>query len=408
VLAPALLLIARFVVARVSVKDGRNLCGLLGHAVGRRAVLCLGSLYLTVGLLESVLAVTDFKLDMPPVIFSLADEAGTIQQQKGYADPELRWRFRKGERYHGTVINSLGYRDREVEPRKPEGGMRVICMGDSCTAQGKPPYSGRLHALLESDPPSDHAWEAFNMAVYGYSSIQGLRVFQKEARLLSPDVVTVYFGWNDHWIEPQTDRARMAVALPRWQALLYERLRSKRAFMLLAHLAGRGEHLAVGRNAGPVFRVPPEEYRDVLVEFVEAIRDVGAHPILMTAPRGKTDLNINHVRFPDRDVDLNQVHDEYVEITRAVAEAHDVVLLDLHRLWKDKRDGPLFTSDGIHLTDAGLQRVAELLKQELDDLVAGGLVGGSAARQARDGVGEVFTSRLVRDERRTANDSKVD
>lgn len=51
-------------------------------------------------------------------------------------------------------------------------------MGDSCTAQGRPPYSDILHELLQRAPPTPETWEALNTGVYGYSSMQGLRQYQ--------------------------------------------------------------------------------------------------------------------------------------------------------------------------------------------------------------------------------------
>ena len=60
----------------------------------------------------------------------------------------------------------MGFLDREVNPIKKNGTIRVICMGDSCTGQGIPPYSGYLHTELTNNPPGDLSWEAFNMGVF--------------------------------------------------------------------------------------------------------------------------------------------------------------------------------------------------------------------------------------------------
>ncbi|MBU1909259.1 MAG: SGNH/GDSL hydrolase family protein, partial [Verrucomicrobia bacterium] len=121
-------------------------------------------------------------------------------------DSELQFRFNPGAEWRGRRINALGFLGREAESNKAPGAVRVICMGDSCTAQGNPPYADFLHERLTNAPPTPQPWEAFNMAVHGYSSEQGLRLFRRQTRYLQPDYVTLYFGWNDHWRSSISDR----------------------------------------------------------------------------------------------------------------------------------------------------------------------------------------------------------
>ncbi|HCF93474.1 MAG TPA: hypothetical protein DEW46_00275, partial [Verrucomicrobia bacterium] len=45
----------------------------------------------------------------------------------------------------------------------------------------------------------------------GYSSVIGLRLFERRGTQLAPDVVTLYYGWNDHWRGgSMPDRVRLA------------------------------------------------------------------------------------------------------------------------------------------------------------------------------------------------------
>ena len=371
--APVALIILRWLVWRWARSPRTGAGGLLQIKVVSLGCKLVTSLYLTVALLEGALAVMGYELDMAPVIFSLKDEAGQVEEQKGFADPELIYKFRKGEYYYGTMINSLGFRDREVDPVKAEGMMRVICMGDSCTAQGKPSYTGYLHETLTEKPITGTAWEAFNMAVYGYTSMQGLRVFQKQGKYLAPDVVTLYFGWNDHWLNMQSDRARMAVSMTPFQAKCYERLRKKRTFMLLKQLTEPGMRFNKPRaEAGP--RVPHDEYRAVLTEFIAEIRGVGATPLLITAPRRDADTWDVHAGFEDVEIDFNVVHDEYMEITRELGADLDVDVLDLHRTLAAEEYDNFFTDDGIHLTQKGLRYVAGALYEQLGEMHRSGRI----------------------------------
>lgn len=192
-LVPMLLITARAILRKSAASLDDDRFGPLETPLVRGAILALSSVILFVGLLEKSLAITGYNAEMPPIIFELTDAGGVTEENQGYADPELIFAFRKGEKYHGVPINNLGYRGREVNPVKAPGAMRVICMGDSVTAQGNPGYCGILNDMLTASPPTPHAWEAFNMAVYGYSSVQGLRVFQLQTKDLEPGIVTLYY-----------------------------------------------------------------------------------------------------------------------------------------------------------------------------------------------------------------------
>ncbi len=357
-LAIALLLAARIALKAWARRRGRPLRGLLDGFWPRQAVLALLSLYAAVGALEWLLGRSGFHVEMAPVIFETTDEDGAQARNEGYSDPELLWKFHPGKRYDKLLINRLGYRDREVDPVKPPGGMRVICMGDSVTAQGHPPYSQLLNNLLAAAPPTSNRWDAFNMAVYGYSSAQGLKVFKTQARQLQPDIVTIFFGWNDHWLEMQTDRNRMAIKVEPWQGAMYNLLKRKRCFMLLFNLFANGNQGLPVRDQ-PGFRVPPEEYTDILTEFVKEIRAAGARPLLITAPRREVEANQYKFREAAAGIDFNAVHDAYADLTRQVAGRTGAELLDLHALGAAPEFDQYFSRDGIHFRQKGLQIIAE-------------------------------------------------
>ncbi len=357
-LTVGLLLAARIALKLWTRRRGRPIRGPLDRLWLRQTVLALLSLYVAAGALEWMLTQSRFNVEMAPVIFETTDDDGQKTRNEGYSDPELLWKFHPGKRYDRMTVNRLGYRDREVDPVKAPGAMRVICMGDSVTSQGHPPYSQLLNNLLAAAPPTSNRWEAFNMGVYGYSSAQGLKVFKTQARRLHPDIVTVFYGWNDHWLEMQTDRNRMAVKVPRWQGNLYNLLKRKRCFMLLFNLFTKGNHGLPVRDR-PGFRVPPDEYTAIMTEFVDAIRAAGARPLLITAPRREVDANQYKFREAAAGIDFNAVHDKYVRLTRQVAARTGADLLDLHALGAGSEFDRCFSRDGIHFRQGGLQLIAE-------------------------------------------------
>jgi lysophospholipase L1-like esterase len=264
-------------------------------------------------------------------------------------------------------INSLGFREREVDPKKPEGAARIICMGDSCTAQGKPGYAGYLHEMLSKNPPTPRTWEAFNLAVYGYSSLQGLRLYQKLGHTLDPDIVTLYYGWNDHWLHEQTDRQRMAWHVDAWAGRMIETLREKRFFMLMMW-AMKSQRARKLDSITSEYRVPPEEYREVLTRFIQDIRNSDAVPLLITAPRRSLQPSVVNSGHAHSLTEAETVHDRYVRITREVADTCNVELLDLAVIFDTPEADAYFKPDGIHFTQEGLKQIATELYHSITPL----------------------------------------
>jgi len=201
-------------------------------------------------------------------------------------DRELKWELNPWGVLNGRAVNRMGFFDREVGPVKRPGAMRVICMGDSCTGQGIPPYSGYLNDRLTHASPSAAVWEAFNMGVHGYSSVQGLRLFQLRGKQLQPDIVTIYFGWNDHWNGGKPDSNTMGVRMNPVAGYCFEKLRDLRLFQFMIHVMNPVRQVARTQTALGQ-RVPKEEYDWTLRAFVQEIRSVGAAPVLLTAPRAE-------------------------------------------------------------------------------------------------------------------------
>jgi len=350
--------------------------GLWEANLPKKLALSFIMLVLFFGIFEGTLTLVGFKTYVPPILF----EGGKANEDKGsagaIADPDLLWAFRPGVNFHGMPINSMGFREREVDPQKKPGTIRIICMGDSCTAQGKPGYAGYLHNILSYAAPDTNQWEAFNMAVYGYSALQGLRLFQRSGAELQPDIVTIYFGWNDHWRHEQTDRERMGWRLGSVSGRLIDRLQKKRIFMFLLW-AIKPPAAKERQRTGTGYRVPEVEYEQVLTEFVEEVKRVGALPILITAPRRSLVPAVVESGHATTMEDAEQAHDRYCEISRRVGQAQQVPVLDLAREFSDVAYDGYFKSDGIHFQADGLREVAQSLHALLTNLVISNTVNSS-------------------------------
>jgi lysophospholipase L1-like esterase len=361
-------------------------CGLWALGWYRKMAFSLAVVIVFFAAVESILTAVDFKFEMPAIIFEGKNEFGGIEVSHTVPDTELLYRFKPGDYFSGRQINSMGFREREVDPVKKEGFIRLICMGDSVTAQGLPGYSEYLNELLAAKPPTAQPWEAFNMGVHGYSIQQGLILFRRQVRQLKPDIVTVYFGWNDHWLEAQSDEMMMAVRVSPVVGKIFDRLREKRTFMALHWVINSSNRQKRDQN-NRVLRVPPQRYEALLKQFVSEIRAIGAIPVLITAAcRSMTDDEVGKRRIRSKEQG-NSVHQQYVAITRAVAKETGAQLFDLEAIFKAPECDRYFAADGIHFdqyaaegvlakilppeNQPGLKRVALELYKFLEQLVSG-------------------------------------
>jgi lysophospholipase L1-like esterase len=346
---------------------------------------------------EVVLTRIDFSVQLPQVIFEGKDAQGKLNIADVVNDPVLLWRFQPGSTFNGRKINRMGFREREMEPVKPAGTVRVICLGDSVTAQGRPGYAELLNRLLADQPPTSNRWEAFNMGVYGYSVAQGLMQFRLTKDRVRPDIVTLYFGWNDHWRNNLTDYQQMAQELRPFAGHLMDALRLKRFYQFTMWATDKQGHIQPRESSAKfhfthtsenahneawdtsVLRVPPQEYHDLLFRFIREIRAANAIPVLLTAPRRHLSATLVEKHHAHTVAEAEQLHDQYVAITRTVALEGHAELLDLAALMADPACDAFFRPDGIHFdyceqegnmlndppTQPGLQRIAAELDQKI-------------------------------------------
>jgi len=306
-------------------------------------------------LLEAALVQAGFEAALPPVIIQGEDGQGGVRIARTVPDPHLLYRFEPGSTFAGRRINSLGFRDREVSAEKPAGVRRVICMGDSVTAQGLPGYSQYLHDRLTNDPPTPETWEAFNLGVHGYTALQGLRLFQRTGRSLQADIVTVFYGWNDHWLTETPDRQLMGLEMRPLAGRIMGVLQRKRSFGLVVWAMAPIHQVATRPAAGRVPRVAPDEYYATLKAFVREIRAAGAVPLLITAPRRALSAEIVAKEYAPS-VDAGQrIHDAYADLTRRAARDSGADLLDLAKIFGASDCDSLFAADGVHFDHYALE-----------------------------------------------------
>jgi lysophospholipase L1-like esterase len=308
---------------------------------------------------------------VPELVLRLVDFRHAPHLEAGYPDLTRRRYFEHDSELfwksptQDPAVNSLGFRGRELEP-KTAGVRRVLFLGDSCAALGRPtPYPMLVEERLNEEH-GEGRYESVIMAVAGYSSYQGLVAARKYASLVEADLVFVCFGWNDHWQASRAVDAERASVDP--DALLQRARRKLRLLhfsdWLLSRLLGPPAQLDSPR-------VPPEHFRSNLQEICGLFRDPLVPVVLVTAPTSHYALGvpaqlIERGYAPDERTVVER-HRAYAQIVREVAEEEGAILLDLERSYQDRADlAELFLEDGVHFTERGYELVAEIVS----DLVA--------------------------------------
>lgn len=242
--------------------------------------------------------------------------------------------------------NADGLRTRyTAEPG--EGKTRVMTLGCSTTfgwgVADQQTYSSRLEELFRKDGLDV---EVVNGGQPGYTTFQGLRLWDQVLSGYKPDIVLVAYIVQD---------ARKAAFSDKSQAILQEDhkflkeniLYRWKTYLFMKTIFGNIQVAAVeqgGQDEGGAYRVPPSDYEDNLRELVGKIRAQGAEPVLFG--------------FPLEVTGYTEVHRE---LLKSVAEDLDVGHFDLQeKMVKAARLGQLyFPNDRGHPNADGNDQIAQ-------------------------------------------------
>jgi len=295
---------------------------------GRLLLAAFGAL-LALGTGEAALRVSRFHFDLVPSLeFGWPDP---VTMRDAYtADPDLVWVTRT---YHDALRSA-----RIAHPA-------VVFMGDSCTEFGTYP-SKTMTALAAAGSPLT---TGAKLGVGGWSSVQGLAQLERDVIPLHPKVVTIYYGWNDHWV---------AMGLTDPEMMRAHRLRGLAEHLRLAQLLLKLDVSVAARRRPEPNRVPLDEYQTTLMRISAEARAAGITPVFITAPSNHVAgqepayLAKRHVRALS---ELVPLHAAYVQTTKVAASATGAPICDAAAAFAAM---PLphdlyFQKDGIHFTEAG-------------------------------------------------------
>lgn len=337
------------------------------------------ALFLSLAVLNALLLLPEFSLRLAGFHYAPGIQFGWPRPEHFSSfviDPDLFWRMDPADPH----VNSLGFPDGEIERPKPDGVERLLFLGDSCLAQGIPRL---VEAELGRRLPQREIDGAV-LAVPGYSSHQGRAAAARYGLDLEADLAVVYFGWNDHWLaRGPTDAERTVSVGSVARSELYRKLRILQASdRLLRHLKGSGGDDRGGVTAGR-YRVPIDRYEANLVGIVAQFSEAGIPVLLVTAPSSHAELGVPKYLVDAQmieDVDTAvRVHREYNQVVRKVARSTGATLVDLEvELAGLPEPRKVFTADGIHFTNAGLQRVGKRIARAAQAQLEGRRRSGGA------------------------------
>jgi lysophospholipase L1-like esterase len=266
--------------------------------------------------------------------------------ERGFFAPDLTlfWKARRYRKPRFQQSAIFVHPDAPIPPR--DARKRLVVLGDSCSrlAPRGLPYSAFLQTELGKAD-----WEVLNASVSGYSSYQGLLWLRLQLLEADPDVVVVYFGWNDHWRTPgRTDRQ-------------YERSMRPGRLRLLGLLSHRSDP--------PPFRVPLEEYRENLQSMIDELVDSGGRAVLIAAPYRFAEENkqrfVGDAYLLPGD-DVVSLHRSYLDVVREFIGRKGVTVLGADAVFASLNDAsPLFRDDGIHFTNEGHRVMGALLAEQI-------------------------------------------
>ncbi len=213
-------------------------------------------------------------------------------------DSELLWRYRPSRQIDGSflkpgryTINSAGYRGGDFAIPKPDGAIRVVCLGESSTfglgVTDEGVWPVQLEKNLNALDPQKRRWEVLNLGVTNYSTFQGVRQARREFPRLEPDIVLFCYSWADHQSAANgipDDRIDMGSD---WQIKLVNLSNNSAVWRWIQVGWAKISPPPVPATAVPGFdqrRVPSTAFSENIEKLTREALAVDARPITLTSP----------------------------------------------------------------------------------------------------------------------------
>jgi len=299
-----------------------------------------------------------------PIRFGMVNFPDIVEK-----DPWLFWQLKANTtapldqgRMTGFIANGDRMRNPEVPVERGPNDFRLLALGDSVTfgwgVLYEEAYPTLLAELLREARPGREI-QVMNAACSGYSTHQGLEMLKRRGLKYRPDVVTIWFGWNDSVVWDGMTDAEHAQLFVREHLLT-----SSATYRVLSYLLRRSAHKSVKgerkQTESRQPRMPLADYKARLREMIELARaneispGRGAQVVLI---QGCYRDQIGSARKHSGRFEA----DEHQKATAELAKQLDVPMLSvcdaLYQAGVRKKD---FLDSG-HLDPKGLRAVADAL-----------------------------------------------
>jgi hypothetical protein len=306
-----------------------------------------------------------------------------VRQGRDLSVEHLTARYRPLGYELGDVIfkiNQQGFKGPEIDPAHARP--RVLMLGDSCTFGSL--FDRYTYPRVAEATLREHGRdvEVVNAGVEGYDA-GNLRLELPTYAALSPEIVTIYVGWNAIYTDstnvvpaPAADvldfSARLRIAQERLVLLLF----GPRRFALWQYYKKRVPDAQDAMLARLASYRPA--YLDDVVEVAEAFRARHARVAVMTLPglytmdEAPTELALTKGHLPPYTRNpyvVAKVTERYNEGLREAARRNGYTLIDLDQ-WSRTALVPRDASfvDNVHLTEEYQQQMGQYVATILQDL----------------------------------------
>jgi lysophospholipase L1-like esterase len=284
-------------------------------------------------------------------------------------DPWLFWQLKANStapldqgRMTGFIANGDHMRNPEVPVERGPNDFRLLALGDSVTfgwgVLYEEAYPTLLAELLRKARPGREI-HVMNASCSGYSTHHGFEMLRRRGLKYRPDVVTIWFGWNDSVVWDGMTDAEHARLFAREHLLT-----SSATYRVLSYALRRNEHENVRKERKQTEshqpRMPLADYKARLQGMIELARANEISP-----GRGARVVLIQGCYQPQIRSARKQggyfEPDEYQKAMAEVAEQMDAPMLSVcDALYQAGLRKKNFFDRG-HLDPKGLRAVADAL-----------------------------------------------
>ena len=288
--------------------------------------------------------------------------------------PIRMWALKPGV----SPTNIYGYQGRPVPVENIPGFKKILFLGDSCTNTWVGNYPVKTVMKLKER-------HGVNMTPIiagtpGYSTAQGVR-WLPEFLAHKPDVLVVYFGWNDHWFATSGIPDNEFAPLTKIDITIKKFLSISKIYQLLHYLIYPPVEKLIHVFSEKSFednlmnymqhtRVPPEYFIANVKRIIDIAQSNNMEVYFIRAPYGKhldeqADSDFNWLAGPVFRYEVSTLHEAYnYMLEKTVATYHDVHLIN----FKDVEfDRTMMMEDGIHPLSKGYDLIAERLVSKMSE-----------------------------------------